>query len=316
MLSELRNRLFERIDERPNSRSVLVLLDAHHPVGPSSQLHHTQLTKRAPLPELIAIPRDDFLSDVDLHPQLLVLRTPADRGYRDDALLDLTLACAMQRRVSINGAYVCGWLVTDAPLDIIAKQLQRNLVVRNGLTNRQGVLPLFEPHRMVLATHLAPQHWLSAWLGDISSWFLIDACGQIQEVRPSIRDATQLVKAPDIAFWQAQNRVPRAREALLAMVKSEQMIPIDCEIKLDQALQVAYRQGLDDVEDVIFFTANHMILAPHWFQHPVIHECIEQARSEKARLTDSMSVLPDSVLDELSPVLSADPLAPQIRGNI
>lgn len=300
MLGKLRDRLFERVDECPQ-RSVLALLDPNHPVAPTHPLHFDRLTKRPSTPELLVVPRDDRMSDPTSHSQLLVLRGPEDHGYQDEELLTLTLDCAQQRRLSINGAYVCGWLVTNAPPDEIASQIRRNTIVNDASARRRRIVPLFEPHRMVLASHLASQQWLNCWLGkNISSWFLIDTSGQLREMRPVLHDAAHAVASPNPDFWHAQSRVQQAREVLVTMVKAGQMIPVDCEIKIDLSLQAAYRVGLSEIEDVIFFAANHMVLPSRWHTHPSIRTCIASALSGESALTDSIASLRDDVLEELS----------------
>ena len=314
MLGQLRDCLFERIDGCP-ARSVLALLDPNHPVASTHPLHVDRLTKRSVTPELLVVPRDDRMSDPDSHPRLLVLRRPEDRGYRDEDLLALTLACAQQRRLSINGAYICGWLVTDAPPDEIALQIRRNIIVDDTSARRRRVVPLFEPHRLVLASHLASPQWLNRWLGAVSSWFLIDACGQLREMRPALHDAAQAIVSPGPDFWHAQSRIKQAREVLLAMVKAEQMVPVDCEIRIDFSLQAAYREGLSEVEDVIFFAANHMVLPARWHMHPAVRTCIASAVSGKAALTDSIASLRDDALEELSLVDPGQATQRNLRGS-
>lgn len=299
MLRQLRDRLFERTDENPN-RSVLALLDLNHPVASTHPLHIDRLTKRSIMSELLIVPRDDRMSDPDSHPRLLVLRTPEDRGWRDEDLLALTLDCAQQRTLSINGAYICGWLVTDVPADEIAAQIRRSIVVSDRSVPRLKVVPLFEPHRLVLTSHLAPTQWLNGWLGGISSWFLIDTSGQLREVRHTPHEAMPAYLPPNTEFWRAQFRVKQARQVLLAMVKAKQMVPTDCEIEIDLSLQAAYRKGLSEAEDVIFFAANHMVLPARWHMHPAISACIAGAIAGDATLTDSIASLRDDVLEELS----------------
>lgn len=299
MHAQLRDRLFERTDDCPD-RSVLVLLDPNHPVAPTHPLHVDRLKKRPLVPELLVVPRDDRMSYPDSHPRLLVLRKPEDRGYPDEELLKLTLDCAQQRRSSINGAYVCGWLVVDAPPDEVASLIRRSIIVNDTSAHRRGVVPLFEPHRLLLASHFASPQWLSRWLGVISSWFLIDACGQLREIRPALRDAVQDVVSPSPDFWFAQARVKQAREVLLALIKADQMVPVDCEIAIDLSLQAAYREGLNEAEDVIFFAVNHMVLPARWHTHPAVRACIASAVSGEAALTDSITSLRDDVLEELS----------------
>lgn len=299
MLSDLRDRLFDRIDGRPD-KAVVAFMDTNRPVAPENELHPNRLANRVPAPELVAVPREDYLSDESLHPRLLVLREAGDRGYRDESLLRLTLDCAQRRRTSINGAYVCGWLIIDAPVGEVAAQLRRSLVVNDAFADKRRVVPLFEPHRMVLASQMASPQWLARWLGSISSWFLIDVCGQLREIRPVLHDVEQPGELPDAEFWKAQSRVPRARQVLLALTKAGQAIPVDCEFRIDQALRAACREGLSEAEDVIFFAVNHMTLEPEWHVHPAIRGCIEKAKSGEAMLTDSVTSLPDHVLNELA----------------
>src|SRR5690606_12044787 len=114
---------------------------------------------------------------------------------------------AQQRRLSINGTYVCGWLVVHAPAQEIALQLKRGIAINDASVRKRRVVPLFEPHRLVLASRLASPQWLNRWLGSISSWFLVDACGQLKELRPAPYDAAEVVAPPGVEFWQAQARV-------------------------------------------------------------------------------------------------------------
>ncbi|RPE75866.1 hypothetical protein [Vulcaniibacterium tengchongense] len=301
MLDELRERLIECIEARPGSR-VLALLDPNHPVASYHELHIERIAKRPSRPVLTAVARDDLLSEPSLHPRLLTLRTPRDRGYPDEALLESTLECARQRSVSINGAYVCGWLVADAPETEVAAQLKRGMVMSDPSSRKRKVLALFEPHRLMLARHLAPASWLSRWLGVVHSWFLVDGRGQLQELKPALHDASHTSDLPGADFWLAQARVRRAREVLLTLAKAGQAIPSDCEIKADDALRAAYGQGLSEIEDVIFFAANQMLLRPGWHAHPAVAACIDAARKGDAALTDGLTALPDHVLDQLAAV--------------
>lgn len=298
MSEQLRERLFQKIDARPGS-SVMALLDPNHPVAAHDDLHLERVEKRESRPTLTVVQRPDYAHDLGICPRLLLLRSPGDCGYQDGALLDLTWECAQRRKASINGAYVCAWLVSDLSTEKIAAQLDRNMVVRGGRQQPRKVLPLFEPHRMALAAHLAPSSWLSNWLGGISSWMFVDACGQLQEVQSSVRDVAQVPVAPGADFWVAQSRVRRAREVLLALIKAGHMVPTGVEAKLDLALQLAYANGLSQLEDVIFFAVNQMTLSPHWSEHREAKACIELARSGEMALTDAMEGLPDGVLDDL-----------------
>ena len=299
MLPHLRERLFERTDGRQNC-STLVLLDPNHPVATTHPLHRDRLIDRVPTPTLFVVPRDDRMADPDSHPRLLVLRGPDDRGYLDEDLLALTVDCAQQRRWSVNGAYVAGWLISESSPEEIASQIRRNVIVEDLSALKRTVVPLFEPHRLMLATHFASPAWLSQWLGCVSSWFLIDAYGQLRELRPSAQDAAQLSTSPSPDFWHAQSRVKAAREVLLAAVKAQQMIPVDCEVKIDLALQTAYHVGLSDVEDVIFFAVNNLVLPANWHTHPAVGACIAKAVAGEAALTESIVSLPDFVLEALS----------------
>lgn len=300
MLSQLRDRLFSRLDETPG-RYVLVLLDLNHPVALSHPLHIAQLEQRPIKPELHIVPRNDRTQDFDAHPRLLVLRRPHDLGYPDEALLALTLECALERRTSINGAYVCGWLVAQALPAQIAEMISTRILLNDLASYQRRVLPLFEPHRLVLASHLAPGPWLKKWFNAIDSWFLIDVSGRLRDMCPDADEQEPLlISPPGRDFWQAQSRVRRAREVLLAMVKSDQPIVFDSERKIDDALQEAERVGLVQTDDVIFFALNHMILPRQWHMHPAIRACIDSAVSGSAGLAERMSMLPDDILRDMS----------------
>lgn len=298
MSEQLRERLFQQIEAKPGS-SIMALLDLNHPVAESDELHLQWLNKRQSKPELAVVRRHDYAHDHTICPRLMLLRSPRDRGYSDEALLDITWKNAQRRRISINGAYVCGWLVTQASLKETAAQLRSNTLMHDPLRRKQKVLPLFEPHRMALAMHLAPPQWVSRWMGDISLWLFVDACGQLREVTSAPVDATAApVELPN-EFWAAQGRLRRAREVLMALAKAEHMVPVDCEIKIDQALSLAYAQGLIEIEDVIFFAMNQLTLSKRWYLHPSVTDCLARARAGDQSLADGIEALPDHVLDEL-----------------
>ena len=79
----------------------------------------------------------------------------------------------------------------------------------------------------------------------------------------------------------------------------EHMVPVDCEIKIDQALSLAYAQGLIEIEDVIFFAMNQLTLSKRWYLHPSVIDCLARARAGDQSLADGIEALPDDVLDEL-----------------
>ncbi|WP_284455865.1 hypothetical protein [Alloalcanivorax xenomutans] len=218
----------------------------------------------------------------------------------DEALMSESWRCAYERKASINGAYVSGWMVSDASPEMLAYWMGQRLVLFRG--GKKVLLPVFEPYRLGLAmSTLEPRQW-NAWLGEIRDWFFLDAVGRLREAGP--RGAERVSGLPSIgtfptAFWQAQDRSKQGQRVLCALVKSGARIPKDYERRINNALEQAERHGLRHMEDTLVYALNELTLSPDWHRHPAVQHCVVGAVAGEGRLASLMAALSNSVLDGL-----------------
>lgn len=295
----LREQLWPHLDtDAP--RWVLALLDPNHPVAVHDPLHVTRLAQRQPPVEWLPVRREDFLSSPELWPQLLVLRAPDRSGWIDEPLLDLTVAHALERRTSINGAYVCGWLVTDRDPADIARQMKRALQQRMSFL-QQRALAWFEPHRwaLLMASEDA-RAWLRTAMAGVHSWSWIDLAGHLNETLFTGHNEAPVAGALTGADWARQQRVPQARQVVLALTKADIDLPADAERHIDQALLQADVLGLILLEDRLCFALHSVGIGPQWHRHPAATACIECATNGESTLADALDALDDETLHRIA----------------
>ncbi|UIN21241.1 hypothetical protein [Herbaspirillum frisingense] len=297
---QLRAVLFQLREVHPRSH-VYLLLDGNHPCTEDNALHTTRLAKREIAASAVTVPRADFVHDPAICPVLVTLFSPNDRGYPDELLLDLSIADAWRRRASVNGSYVCGWLVSESPAHELAKHLAHACELFDVLRGCRRVLPLFEPHRLSLVVDAGRDGFLRRWLGPVSHWLWLDLGGQLRSLaaneltadRPGTEHLSQL-------DWQAQQRVANARMVALALADTGNMLPIKPEAAIDAALRRAVARGLQRTEDLVFFALNDFSISTDWAEHPAVAHAIRQALVGERTLSELMCALSDATLEEIA----------------
>ncbi|MCE7525098.1 hypothetical protein [Alloalcanivorax xenomutans] len=291
----LHDRLSDALCRSPAYRAF-VLLDPNHPVAAGHPLHIEQLENRAG-EALTAIPRADASHDRSRWPRLLALSGTQGRSELDDALLSASWRCADERKASVHGAYVSGWIVSDASADTLADGIGQRLVFSRG--GKKVLLPLFEPYRLALAMSTLESALWTAWLGRIRGWFFLDAAGRLRATGPMETERASRLPPPSgafpAAFWQAQDRVHQGQRVLNALMKSGAALPEEYEQRIHRALEKAEARGLRHKEDTEVYALNELTLFPDWHRHPAVQQCVADAAAGKGRLASLMAALPDSV---------------------
>jgi len=304
---QLRAVLFQLREVNPGSY-VHLLLDGNHPCADDDELHITRLKKRDIPAEAVLVPRADFAHDPAICPALVTLYSPGDRGYPDDALLDLSIAHAWYRRDSINGSYVCGWLVSESSAHQVAKHLAPACELFDLTRGCRRVLPLFEPHRLSLVVDAGRESFLRRWIGPISHWMWLDMKGDLRSLAAS--DLADGVPGKDHLsqrHWQAQQRVANARVVAVAMADAGHTLPVYPETTIDASLQRAAALGLQRTEDLVFFALNDFSFSPAWTSHPAAANAIRQALQGERTLSELMCRLTDDTLEEIAATREAGP---------
>ncbi|OWY30650.1 hypothetical protein [Herbaspirillum robiniae] len=297
---QLRAALFQLREVNPRSY-VYLLLDGNHPCAEDDALHTTRLPAREIPARPVTVPRADFAHDPAICPALVTLYSPGDRGYPDELLLDLSIAHAWRRHASVNGSYVCGWLVSESPIDQIAAHLAKASELFDVLGGRRRVLALFEPHRLSLAADAGRDGFLRRWLGPVSHWLWLDLHGQLRSL--ATHDLAEPAPGNEHLGqreWQAQQRVADARIVAMAMADTRHMLPVKPETAIDAALQRATARGLRRTEDLVFCALNDFSIAPGWAAHPAAARAIAQALEGEQTLSELMCGLSDDTLEEIA----------------
>ncbi|RNF84987.1 hypothetical protein EER27_04135 [Lysobacter psychrotolerans] len=301
LASRLQERMFEQVDAAEGMQ-VWALLDTNHPVAQFDPLHPSRLAVRKVRSTMTTVRRKDFAHDPAICPLLLQLRSAESRGYVDDALIQQTVATALERCASINGAYVCGWLVSSMTADQLARHLARATVVLDPIKRQRRVFPWFEPYRLALAIEMETPACIDGWLRGIAAWFFVDSAGVLREVVPGGGVEPQELSAQILGPQHArsQARVPLARKVVLALSKAGHAIPVDAEKKVDAALQLAESAGMHDVEDRVLYALNCLTVSPGWHLHPAAQYCIEAVVQGAASLREGLARLSEPMLSDIA----------------
>ncbi|WP_443113023.1 hypothetical protein [Herbaspirillum seropedicae] len=303
---QLRAVLFQLREVHPRSH-VHLLLDGNHPCADDDALHIARLAKRDIPAKVVPVPRADFLHDPAICPSLVTLYSPGDRGYPDELLLDLSINHAWRRRDSINGSYVCGWLVSESPAHDVATHLARACELFDVLRGCRRVLPLFEPHRLSLVADAGLESFLRRWLGPISHWLWLDMQGELHSLAVNeLPDGVSSKEHLSQRHWQAQQRVANARLVAMAMADAGLILPTHPETAIDGSLQRAGDLGLQRTEDLVFFALNDFSISRDWTAHPAAAKAIRQAQQGEQTLSELMCELSDNTLEEIAASRGAD----------
>ena len=192
---------------------IYALLDPNHPVAPHDQLHPSGLTKREVTRHIESVVRPDLAHELALLPKLVQLYVAGESGYADEPMLDLTLRSAATRCRSVNGAYVAGWMCSEASPATAAEYLARSGTMFDLSKGRQRYLPIFEPYRMaLLADDPQAESFLQRWLGPFIHWMFIDSCGTVRTVSRHADSTTSGGAAGlDRTLFEAQERIKQLR---------------------------------------------------------------------------------------------------------
>jgi hypothetical protein len=302
-LAQLRAAFWQWRELQPNA-FIYLLLDRNQPVFADHPLHPDSLAKRAVKSLQAPFARPDLEDQPDLQPLLLQLHGPAENGYPDEELLQLSLNCAIDRCKSVNGAYVAAWLCSNAPIDHIARHLSKSGVIFDLGQGRRRFMPIFEPHRFgLIVSDFSAHHYLHEWLGPISQWLWVDVNGKVRThmARTAIIRETKGRPGLSRENLASMDRIGTARIVLMALEKSAITIPNSPESSIDNAIARASAAGLLHIEDLVFFALNCLTLSPYWADHPTSKRLIATTITDtEHRLAAAMSALQDSELDEIA----------------
>lgn len=297
---QIRTTLFQLREVHPESY-IHLLLDPNHPCSPFDPLYPEKLGKREIQSLVTRVDRSDYAHDPSICPLLVTVYSPGDRGYPDELLLDQSIRNAEARCSSVNGAYVCGWLVSDRDAGAVAAHLVKACELFDLTAGKRRVLPLFEPHRLALAADADKPGFIRKWLGPISHWLLVDLAGELRVIKAEdFPGGAHNLEHLGTDEWAAQKRIGDAKVVLMALVDGSHVIPGRPETAIDSALQKAAADGMKRTEDIVFHALNGFTIGAGWASHPASRTVIQQALEGEETLSQLMSELSDDILDEIA----------------
>ena len=299
--TQLLARFYAWRDSRP-AANIYVLLDQSHPVAGHDDLHRTQLLKRKVSRHVEPVSRPDLQGDPDTAPLLVQLYVAGEHGYADESLIELTLRHSLKRCRSVNGAYVAGWICSDAHPKPLADWIAKSGVVFVQHEGRQRFMPFFEPFRMaLLADDETSSPFLTRWLGPISQWLLLDSAGSLRQISPRSAPTPGVLQTLGHKHFASQSRVGVARFVVMALEKSGVLITQKPESRIDAVIAEAQASGLAEVEDIVFYALNSFTVGAGWASHPRAAAAIAKTASDRSvRLADELLGLSEEALNDIA----------------
>ena len=270
--------------------NIYLLLNPHRPVADDHPLYPDNLWVTEPERRAI-VKRPDFDWLPDVCPLLVQIAGPGIRWPFDE--MDTVYEQAIAEAGHVNGAYVCGWIASNAPITRIASQLA------HGLQTPAGLFPLFEPLRLERLAATVETERLDQWLNKIDAWLFVSADGRPLQIQNKQTESTdKVLHWPDEAL-QAQTRINTLQRCLTAWKNIQPQLPEQSAKQADAALIEAQQLGLNELEDQLYFALLALTFKPDWHQHPSAQKAIQQARQQPGTLADIIAALPEATLQAI-----------------
>jgi hypothetical protein len=313
-IAEINQRLLAdwfEVREAHSQCHIYLLLDDACPVAADSLLHETCLQTRPVVRERMRVGAAPGDSAFDWRPIAVQLCAPGENGYPDELLIGLSVACALERAASINGAYVAAWVATDKPLPRFAAHVERCTQVFDMHAGRSRKLPLYQPHRMeLLAAHAQPIGALAALLQGVHRWWFVDAAGELRSVHPTLPASDGPAQRPALRIGNVQGamqaRVAMARRVLVGLREAGIDVPQNPALTIDGFLSLAEQAGLRNAEDQVLFVLNSVSMSPEWHDHPAARAAIRTCLEEDAPLAGILTELDDATVEAISTHLTQE----------
>lgn len=291
------------LKRRQPDDNVYVLLDPLAACKPEHPLSITSLTGVLGKKAIVRVTRADLPYSPRHWPVLV--QFPASSEMIAD-FLALTAAYAAREKTAIK-QYVCGWLTSEQPAEIIAQHIgqQGHALSPSG---EEAFTPWFEPLRLALLQ--AVMNNAGVLLGPVGSWIYPDICGGFAAIegRPS-RGGLEI---PTIAR-DVQNLEPQISQLLqtwrdLNSPANVQFtwqrpgptgLPRKAAAQALSFVQEARQQGLRSRADIHCLSLHRVIVHPHLLQHPTIQSDVAHAVAGKQSLSSRFAAYNHSAWSQI-----------------
>ncbi|MFJ4457616.1 hypothetical protein ACIP1G_27535 [Pseudomonas sp. NPDC089392] len=274
--------------QRQPEEALYLLLDPFAGCPPGHPLGIAALTEALGNDAVTRVDNSGLVQDPERWPALVRLASP---GEATTALAVLSATCAA-REATATWHYVCGWLLSERPADLIARHISQQCQVLHQ-PKPHGITAWFEPVRLALLR--ATLKNAGVVLGPVRSWLHPDGCGSCtvferqplagELVVPEAARATQHVAPQIIQLLGAWRRLNAAQHTYAPWhFAGSSGLPENAPTHVMNLMLKAFKQGLRDRADIQCMCLHMVMIHPLLLQHPTIQRDVAQAAAGEQRL--------------------------------
>lgn len=283
--------------ERKPDDFLYLLLDPLAVCDPDHPLSIAALARQLGTEAVERVMRDDLAHLAVECPILVELAAPsepADKALRLTALHSLS-------EVDSDRRHVCGWLLSDQPLSVIARHLAARCLTMAPVAG-PATAPWFEPLRLELLH--ASMRDISDVLWPLSAWLYPTACGTFACVQGCASDRELVIPhtvrelqylAPQVkdllGAWRLLNQSPPSYSPLAW--KGPASLPPNAPFHAYQLIVNAWARGLVDIDDLSCLGLHQVMIHPRLLEHPSIQHDFNQAVAGECSLVSRFATYSD-----------------------
>ena len=283
--------------QRQPDEALYLLLDPFAGCPPEHPLAIAALGKALGSDAVTRVDCSGRVQDPECWPALVRLAKPGDAPT---ALAPLSATCAA-RESAATWHYVCGWLISDQPADLIAQHISHQCQVLHQ-PEPYGITAWFEPVRLALLR--ATLKNAGELLGPVRSWLHPDGCGSCEVFErepmagelavPEAVRATQHVAPQIIQLLGAWHRLSAVQHPHAPWhFAGSSGLPENAPTHAMNLILKAFKQGLRDRADIQCMSLHMLMIHPLLLQHPTIQHEVERAAAGEQRLADRFASYDD-----------------------
>ncbi|WP_426811185.1 hypothetical protein ABOC32_12210 [Pseudomonas sp. WOUb67] len=273
---------------RQPEEALYLLLDPFAGCPTEHPLSIASLTETLGSDAVVRVDSHGLVQNPHDWPALVQIAKP---GAAPTSLAALSAAYAA-REATATWHYVCGWLLSEYPADLIVHHISQQCHVLHQ-PPPHGITAWFEPVRLVLLRATMPH--AGQMLGPIRSWLHPDGCGSCavlerqplagELVVPEAARATQHIAPQIIQLLGAWRRLNAVQQSYAPwQFAGPTGLPENAPVHAMNLILKAFRHGLRDRADIQCLCLHLVMIHPLLLQHPTIQHDVAQAAAGVQRL--------------------------------
>lgn len=278
--------------ELRQDRYHYLLLDPLKAVSCVNPLHINKLKIVREHDAVVIVQRPDLAHSPQHCPLLVCLACPGEDIPRDIVRASIEYA---RKEIEQEKRYVCGWLSSVEPINIVAKTLAERASQAGQTMGNKQVLPFYEPLRFEL---LHAEKRFNEFIWPVSQWWYMSASGCVVCLDGKIPENRW---QPEWGALRNQQEIRGIWGVLFAWRRVSGALPDDAVVKAVIAWTKTAKYGLPHSHDRQYLALNELTLSIDITKHPYVQSLIKQAASQPTlRLTQLMASVPDDAWQELN----------------